>query len=134
MDPGPLSGGGSHPGNGNDNDDSKGEKEIQDGEKGTGKGKGSTDGKGKGKGKGMGKGKATEEGKGKGKGNGKGKRIVEQIPGGDDIWHAVALHLLKEMHEADLATEGLLKCIYFEPEALPSVSISSNDDTDATWE
>jgi len=100
ADPGAPSGGRSRPSDGNDNDDSEGEEDTQGGEKGTGKEKGTKDGTGKGKGK------ATEEGKGKGKGNGNGKGIVKQTPGGDDIAHAVAVQLQKEMYEADSDTEG----------------------------
>jgi hypothetical protein len=100
ADPGAPSGDRSRSSNGNDNDDSEGEEGMQGGEKGTGKRKGTKDGKGKGKGK------ATEEGKGKGKGNGKGKGIVKQTPGGDDISHAIAVQLQKEMYEADSDTEG----------------------------
>jgi len=118
ADPGVPSGGRSHPGNGNDNDNGEGEEDIQCGEKGTRKGKGTKDGKGR--------------GKGKGKGNGKGKGIVKQTPGGDDISRAVALQLQKEMYEADSDTEGSLEWVYLEPEALPAVSISSDDDTDST--
>ena len=100
ADPAAPSGGRSRPGNGNDNDNDDGEceKDMQGGEKGTGKGKGTKNGMRKGKGK------ATEEGKGKR--NGKGKGIVKQIPGGDDISHAVALQLQKELYEADSDTEG----------------------------
>jgi len=101
-DPGALSSVRCHSGDGNDNDDSEGEEDTQGGEKRTGKGKRTKDGKGQGK--------ATEDGKGtgkgKGKGNSKGKGIVKQTPGGDDISRAVALHMQKEMSEADLGTEG----------------------------
>ena len=83
-------------------------------------------------GKGNGKGKPTEEGKGTGKGNGKEKGIVKQIPGGDVISHAVAVQMQKEMYEADSDTDGLLEQVYLEPEALPAVSISLDDDTDST--
>jgi hypothetical protein len=51
-----------------------------------------------------GKGKAMEEGKGKG--HGKGRDNVKQTPGGDDISHAFALQLQKEMYEADSDMEG----------------------------
>jgi len=92
ADPGAPSGGRSHPGDDNDHDDGEGDEDTQGGEKGTRKGKETKNGKGK--------------GKGRGKGNGKGKGIVEQTPGGDDISHAVALQLRKELSEADLDTEG----------------------------
>jgi len=91
VDPRGPSGGRSRPGNGNDNDNGEGEEDTQGGEKGTGKGKVTKYGKGK--------------GKGKGKGNGKGKGIVTQTAGGDDISHAVALHMRKERYEADSDTE-----------------------------
>ena len=69
--------------------------------------------------KGMVKGKAMEEGKGKG--NGKGRVIVHQTPGGDDISHAVALQLQKEMYEADSDKEGKLEWVYLELEASPAM-------------
>jgi len=92
ANPGAPSGGRSRPGNVNDNDNGEGEEDTQGGEKGTRKGEGTKDGKGK--------------GKGKGKGNGKGKGVVKQTAGGDDISHAVALQLQKEMYETDSDTEG----------------------------
>jgi len=102
ADPGTPSSGRSRPGDGNDNDDGESDEDMQRGEKGTRKWKGTKDGKGKGK--------ATEDGKGNGKGKGKenckGKGIVKHTPGGDDISHAVALQLQKEMSEAVLDTEG----------------------------
>jgi len=77
---------------------------MQGGGKGTIKEKGTKDGKGQGKGKGKRKGKAMDEGKGKG--NSKEKGIVKQTPGWDDISHAVALQLQKEIYEADSDMEG----------------------------
>jgi len=56
--------------------------------------------------------------------------MFKHTPGGDDISCAVALQLQKEMPEEDLDKEGSLERVYFEPEALPTVSISSDDDTD----
>jgi len=100
VDPGAPSGGRSRPSDGNDNDDSEGEEDMQGGEKGTRKGKGTKDGKRKGKGK------ATEKGKGKGIANGNGKGIVKQTPGGDNISHAIAVQLQKEMYEADSDMES----------------------------
>ena len=47
-----------------------------------------------------------EKGNGKGNGNGKRKDIVKLTPWGDDISHAVALQLQKEMYEADSDNEG----------------------------
>jgi len=101
ADSGVTSGGSSCPRDGNGNDDSIGEeKDTQGGDNAIGNGKGTKDGKGNGNGM------ATEEGKGKRKANGKGKGIVKRTPGGDDISHAVALPLQKEMYEADSDTEG----------------------------
>jgi len=114
----------------NDNDDGQGEEGMQGGEKRTRKQTGTNHWKGKGKRTGKRKGKAMEDGKGKG--NGKGKGIVKHTPRGDDISHAVALQLPKEKHEADSDPEGWLERVYFEPEVLPAVSISSDDDTDST--
>jgi hypothetical protein len=89
-------------GDGNNNDDGESEEDTEGGVKGTRKKKGTTDGKARGK--------ATEDRKGKGKGtgmgNGKEKGIVKPTPEGDDISHAVALQLQKEMSEPDLDTEG----------------------------
>jgi len=90
----------------NNNDEGKGEDDMQGGEKVTGKVIGSKDEMGIGKQKVKGKGKATEEGKGKGDGNSKGKGIVKHTPVGDDISHAVALQLLKEMYDPDSDMEG----------------------------
>jgi hypothetical protein len=61
----------------------------------------------------------------------KGKGIVKRTPGGDDISCAFALQLQKQMSEADLDKEGYLERVYLEPEASPTVSISSSDDTHA---
>jgi len=102
ADPGARSGGRSHPGDGNDNDNCEGDEDMQGGKKGSRKEEGTKDREGKGKATVDGKGKW----KGKGKGNSNGKGIVKQTPGGDDISRAFALHLQKEMSEADLATEG----------------------------
>ena len=120
MHSGAPSGGRCRPNDGNNNDDSEGEEHTQGGEIETGKGKHTQDEKGKWKRK------STEEGKGKGKGNGKGTGIVEQTLGGDDISHASAVQLQKEMYEADSDTEGSLERVYLEPEAWPGVSISSD--------
>jgi len=68
---------------------------MQGGETGAKKKMGTQDGKATGKGKGKRKGKAMEEGQGAG--NSKRKGIVKQTPGGDDISHAIALLLQKEM-------------------------------------
>jgi len=45
-------------------------------------------------------GKATEEREG----NSKGKGIVKQIPGGDNISHAIAFQMWKDMYKADSHT------------------------------
>ena len=127
-DHGAPSGGRSHHSDGNENDNGDGVEDTYSGEKGSTKGKGSMDGKGKGKGK------AREDGKGKGNGNCKGKGTVKQTPGGGDISHSVALRLQKEMYEADSDTQGSLQWVYSELEALPTVLISSDDDTDSTEE
>jgi len=126
ADSGGPSEGKRHPGDGNDNDDSEGEEDMQGGEKSRGKGKGTKDGMG------TRKGKAT--GDGNGKGNSKGKGIVKQTPGGDDISRAIALQLQKEMYEADSDQEGWPERVYLEPEASPTVSISSDGDSDSTQE
>jgi hypothetical protein len=42
---------------------------------------------------------------GKGMGNGEWKGIVKQTPGGDDISHAFALQLQKDMYETESDTE-----------------------------
>jgi len=116
------------PGDSNDNHDGNGEENTQGGETGTEKGKGIQDGKGKWK--------ATKNRKGKdvgnGKGNGKGNGIVQQTTGGDDISCAVAWQLQKEMSEPDLDTKGWLDRVYLQPEALPVMSLSSDDGTDST--
>jgi len=109
VDPRVPSSGRSRPSDGNGNDDGKGkEEDMQGSGKGTGKEKGTQDGKGKqtGKWKGKGKRKGMAMKEGKGKGNGKGKGIVTQTPGGEDISHAVALQLQKEMYKADSDMEG----------------------------
>ncbi|KAF8538640.1 hypothetical protein BDD12DRAFT_805954 [Trichophaea hybrida] len=124
ADPGAPSGGRSRPGDGFDNEDSEGEEDTQGSEKGTGKGKGTMDGKGKGM--------ATEDGNGKGKGTGKGngkrKCIVKQIPGGDDISHAIALQLQKAMTESDLDMESESE---FDSERDFDVDMRIEDDVDA---
>jgi hypothetical protein len=51
---------------------------------------------------------------------------------GEDISHAIALQLGKEMSAAHLKMDGKLEQIYLEPEAAPAVSISSDNDTDST--
>jgi hypothetical protein len=58
--------------------------------------------------------------------------IVKHTPGGDDICHAVSLLLQKEMTEADLDSECYLERVYLEPEASPTVSTYSEDDSDST--
>jgi len=130
----------SHPGDGNDNDDGEGEEDTQGGETGTGKRKGTKVGNwkwkatGGWKGNGKGKGKATNSAKGQGTQTNNRKGILKQTPGGDDISHAVALQLWKDMYEAHYDTEGKLEQWYFEPVVWPAMSICSDDDTDSTQE
>jgi hypothetical protein len=96
ADPGATHSGRSCSSNGNHNDDGEGEEVMQGGEKATGKDNGIKDGKGKAK------------GKAKGKENCKMKGIAKQTSGGDDVSHAVALQLPKELYEVDSDTEGYL--------------------------
>jgi hypothetical protein len=53
---------------------------------------------------------------------------------GDDISCAVALLLEKEMYQADLNMEDKLQRVYIEPEALPALSNSSDENTDRNKE
>jgi hypothetical protein len=106
------------PGYGNDNEEGESEENTQGAQKATGKGKGTKDGKGK--------------RKDKGKGNGKGKGIVKRTPEQDDFSFALPLQLLTQMSDADLDKEEKLERVYSEPEASPTVSKSSDNDTDST--
>jgi hypothetical protein len=128
TDHGASSGGRCRPADANDNDDVDSGEDTQGCEKQTRKGKETKDWKGKGK--------ATMDGKGKGKGkrngNSKGKGIVKNTPEGDDISRAMAVQLQQEMYEADSDTEGSLERVSLEPVALPTMSISSDHDTDST--